>query len=298
MMSDVLEWHMLWAAALRSTLLSLAILLAGCNTLHGTPVRYQAAADIVKKIDLSTDDLADLQASTSKDERNRLQNKAIAVIDQWFHQFVRDLNASRADSSAGAAGATLGAATAATFVESVKAKTNYALFGAAVVGAFGIVDRSYFYEKTVPALVAGMGAARARLLLRMKSGQRQGVEDYDGTTALADLEDYYSAGTILAAISEITTSADADKKESLDQIRQLDSPTDTEVTRRKAITTAIWAINDASLDKAKGVAKSLGLKEPMTAKEARSVLLTEHRNATPPRRDALEKALRAAGLLK
>jgi hypothetical protein len=286
------------AGVLRGALLSLVVSLAGCATLHGNPVRYQAAAEIVKKIDLSTDDLADLQASTAKDERNRLQNKAIAVIDQWFHQFVRDLSANRTDSSASTAAATLGAATAATFVESVKAKTNYALFGAAVVGGFGIVDRSYFYEKTVPALVAGMGAARARVLLRIKSSQRQGVEDYDGTTALADLEDYYTAGTILSAISEITSTADADKKESLEQVRQLDSPTDAEITRRKAITTAIWAINDASFDKAKNVAKALGLKEPMTAKEARTVLLSEHRNATPPRRDALEKALKSAGLMK
>ena len=176
----------------------------GCSTIRGTPIRYQQSSEIVSSINLTAGDLAGLQAASSEAERNQLQSKAIAVIDQQFHQFVRELVADRSDSSAAVAGTTLGASTAGAFVDSVKAKTNYALFAAGVVGAFGIVDKSYFYEKTVPALVAAMGAARATVLVRIKSSQRDALGAYDGTAALADLEDYFSAGTVLAAIAEIT----------------------------------------------------------------------------------------------
>lgn len=286
-------------AASRALLMAALLLLAGgCSTLRGTPVRYQPAAEIVAKINLVPQDLADLQAAASETERNQLQNKAMAVIDQQFHQFVRDLMADRSDASAAAAGTTLGASTAGAFVDSVKAKTNYALFAAGVVGAFGIVDKSYFYEKTVPALVAAMGAARANVLLRIRSSQRDAIGAYDGTAALADLEDYYSAGTVLAAIAEITARADGDKKAALDELRSLEVPGDAEIARRKQISSAIFAISDASMDKAKKALVQLALPEQKTAKEARVALLKALRPPTPERIALVEKALKDNGLLK
>lgn len=278
-------------------LLALA-LASGCSTLRGTPTRYQPTAEVVSRINLSAQDLADLQAAGSEVERNLLQNKAIAVIDLQFHQFVRDLMADRSDASAAAAGTTLGASTAGAFVDSVKAKTNYALFAAGVVGAFGIVDKSYFYEKTVPALVAAMGAARAQVLVRMRGSQRDPLGAYDGTAALADLEDYFSAGTVLSAIAEITARADSDRKASLAEVRALELPSDAEITRRKTISGAIFAIDDAGLDKARKALVALGLPEQKTAKEARAALLKALRPPTPERIGQVEKALKDNGLLK
>lgn len=286
------------SAAFRLLVMTLAMLLGACSTIRGTPVRYQSSAEIVKGINLTPEDLTELQAATAKADRDRLQSKAIAVIDQQFHQFVRDLAADRADSSAAAAGTTLGASTAGAFVDSVKAKTNYALFAAGVVGAFGIVDKSYFYEKTVPALVAAMGASRARVLLKIRTSQGESLQTYDGTAALADLEDYFAAGTVLSAIADIAARADTEKQAALDKVRELDVPTDAEIARRQATRDAIWAITDASLDKAKKAAAALGLAEPKTAKEARTALLKEFRGGTPARRAAVEKAVKDAGLAK
>lgn len=281
-------------------LMGLAVLLlaTGCSTLRGTPTRYQPTADVVSKINLVPQDLADLQAADTELDRNLLQNKAIAVIDLQFHQFVRDLMADRSDASAAAAGTTLGASTAGAFVDSVKAKTNYALFAAGVVGAFGIVDKSYFYEKTVPALVAAMGAARANVLVRIRGSQRDTIGAYDGTAALADLEEYFSAGTVLAAIAEITARADSDKKASLDEVRALEVPSDAEITRRKQISGAIFAINDASMDKAKKALAQLGVPEQKTVKDTRAALLKALRPPTPERIALVEKALKDNGLLK
>lgn len=272
---------------------------AGCSTMRGTPVRYQTSAATIEKIDLTADDLANLQAVGNERERNLYQNKAIAVIDLQFHQFVRDLAADRADSATAVAGTTLGASTAGAFVDSVKAKTNYALFAAGIVGAFGIVDKNYFYEKTVPALVAAMGASRAAVLVRMRSSQRELISSYDGTAALSDLEEYYAAGTLLAAISEITSKADADKKSALAEVRALEVPSDTEIERRRKLTAAIQAINDQSMPAAKKALSALGgSQQPATPKDARLALLRAMRPPTSENLDKVDKALKAAGLLK
>jgi len=276
----------------------LLVVATGCSTIRGVPTRYQESDAIVKSIALVADDLARLQAATSESERNRLQNKAIAVIDLQFYQFVRELMANRADSSAAAAGTTLGSSLVGVFVDSAKAKTNYALFSAGVIGAFGIVDKNYFFDKTVPALVAAMGAARATSLIRIKTSQRDAIETYGGTAALADLEDYFSAGTILAAISEITARSESDKLTALNEVRSLEVPTDAEITRRKIIRRSIFAIDDLTIDKAKKAIAALGLLEPKTAREARAALFGALRPATPERISIVEQALKDSGLLK
>lgn len=281
-----------------AVVLLLALASSGCSSLRGTPVRYQATGAIVTAIDLTPAEVAELAVASDPVERNRLQNKALAVIDLQFHAFVRDLAADRADSSAVVAGTTLGASTAGAFVESVKAKTNYALLAAGLVGAFGIVDKNYFYEKTVPALVAGMRAARATVLLRIRQGQVVALEGYDGVSALQDLEDYYAAGTVLAAITEVTASAEARAAEAMSEVRALEVPTEVEIAQRKTLTSAIHGIKDApAMAKGNAALKALGLTEQSTPLATRQALVKALRPRTKERIAIVEKAVKAAGLL-
>lgn len=279
------------------TLILAVLTLGGCSSLRGVPQRYQPTAAIVASIQLTADDLAALQASTSEAERNRLQNKAIAVIDLNYHQFVRELVGDRQDMATASGGIALGAATAGAFVESVAAKTNYALLSALAIGAFGIIDRNYYYEKTVPALVAAMGAARASQLLRMREGQGTSVDVYNGVAALADLEDYFSAGTILAAISDITARADSERQTALEQVRTLEVPSDTEIAQRRSLSRAILAIDEQSLSKGKSALSALGQAPPPSLKETRLALLRMLRPPTPERLKAVQDALKGAGLM-
>lgn len=284
-----------------ATLLSIVVVAAasaGCSSLRGTPQRYAEPDAIVDSIKLSADEVAALQSATTREERNLYQNKAIAVVDVRFHQFTRQLTADRADMSAGTAGATLAASTAGAFVESTAAKTNYALFAAGVVGAFGIVDKNYYYEKTVPALVAGMNAARANVLVRMRQGQAETIADYTGVMALADLEDYFTAGTILAAVAEITARAESDKQKALTEVRALSVPSDDEIARRTKLRDAIFAIDAKSLDKANKALVKLGGTEQKTDKEVRLALLRTMRPPTAKQLTAVEAALAENGLLK
>lgn len=279
-------------------LILLALIVSGCTTLHGNPVRYVAPDAAVESINFTADELGLLTEASSREERNRLQAKAMAVIDLRFHAFVRDLAANRADSSTAVAGTTLGASTAGAFVSSVKAKTNYALFSAGIIGAFGIVDKNYFYEKTVPALVAGMRAARASVLLRIRQSQSEELENYDGASALNDLEDYYAAGTLLAAIAEITVKAEADTTDTLTQVRQLIVPTQGQMDVRRKISTAIFSIKEqVDVDKGNQALKSLNLPPQTSPKETRAALVKALQPRTPDRIATVEKALKNAGLI-
>lgn len=279
-------------------ILLLALIMGACSTFRGTPARYQNTDDIVTKIDLTAQELANLSQSVDRTERNRLQNRALAVIDLRYNAFVRDLASDRADSSAALAGTTLAASTAGAFVDSVKAKTNYALFGAATIGAFSIVDKNYYFEKTIAALVAGMRAARANALLRIRQRQNEEVGTYDGVSALQDVEDYYTAGTLLAAITEITTRAEADANAAIAEIRVLEVPTDSEIDRRQKITNAIYSIKD-DITMAKGniALKSLGLLQQANPKETREALVKALQPRTKERIALVEKELKSAGLL-
>jgi hypothetical protein len=285
------------ARTLLAAMLLAALAASGCSSLRGVPARYQPTAAIVESIRLTPADLAELQAATDEAERNRLQNKAVAVIDLNYHQFVRELVGDRQDMSAAAAGVALGAATAGAFVDSVAAKTNYALLAATAIGAFGIVDRNYYYEKTVPALVAAMGAARANMLLRIRTSQRDPIDVYNGVAALADLEDYFTAGSILAAISEITTRADGDKQAALDQVRVLEVPTDADIALRRGLSRAILAIDEQTLPKGKAALATLKQAETRTVKETRLALLRMMRPPTTERLKAVQDALTSAGLM-
>jgi hypothetical protein len=273
-------------------------LLGACSSFRGVPVRYASADAVVQAINLTPEELATLQSASSEQERNQLQNKGLAVIDQRFHQFVRDLAADRADAATTESALALGSAAAAAFVDNVAAKTNYALFGATMVGAFGIINKNYFYEKTVPALVASMGAARANALVRIRTSQGDSINAYNGVMALADLEEYFTAGTFLAAISEITSRADSDKQLALTEIRSLEVPSDAEISRRRSISSAILAINEQSLEKGKKALNVLGLVEQKTVKDTRLALLRAMRPPTREKLDQVQKALAEAGLAK
>src|SRR5262245_10336233 len=94
---------------------------SGCSTLHGVPARYQPTAAIVESIKLTADDVAKVAMAETQAERNLYQNKAIAVVDLNFHQFVREVTGLREDVTAGTATTALVLSTTGALVNSAAA---------------------------------------------------------------------------------------------------------------------------------------------------------------------------------
>lgn len=244
-----------------------------CSSMHGVPTRYQDTAATVTAISLTPKDLADLVVSIDRTERNALMHRAMSVIDLRFHELVRGLNGDRQDAAALTSYAGIGFNTAGTLVSNVAAKTNYAA-AAAVAGALlGVTEKQYYFEKTMPALVAAMSAARAVVEVKLRRGMQDDVEQYPGSLALAQLEEYFSAGTVLAAISQVTKAAETEKAVQVEEVERILAITDDQIVERREIASAIGSIKVANLQAGNDVLKSLGLAEKATAPEVRKALI-------------------------
>lgn len=259
---------------------ALLVGLAGCSSMHGVPVRYQDTTATVTAIDLKPADLANLVTADSTNTRNAILNKAIGVIDLRFHELVRAVSGDRQDSAAITSYGNVAFNTAGTLVGSVAAKTNYAAAAAVSSALLGVTEKQYYFDKTLPALVAAMTAARATVEERLRNGMQQDIYEYPGSLALADLESYFSAGTLLAAISNITKRAEQDSADKLDDVRGISAVSGEELAERRAIRDAIGSINPNSLQLGRDALKAAGLADKQTVTDVRKTLLDYYRTQT------------------
>ena len=101
--------------------------------------------------------------------------------------------------------------------------TSQALSAASggVTGARASYDKEALYSKTLPVLMAQMVAQRNTVLARIRQQESLDANKYPLTRGLADVEDYYQAGTIPGAITQLansTGSQDKAAQEKLDNI--------------------------------------------------------------------------------
>jgi hypothetical protein len=252
---------------------AVAASLTACTSMHGVPVRYQDTSATVTAISLTPQDLANLVSSVDKGERNKIMHRAMSVVDLRFHELVRSLNGDRQDSAALTSYAGIGFNTAGTLISSVAAKTNYAAAAAVSSALLGVTEKQYYFEKTMPALVAAMSAARSTVEVKLRRGMQEEVEQYPGSLALAQLEEYFSAGTVLAAISQVTKAAETEKSTQEVEVERILATTDDQILERREISAAIGGIKIANLQAGNDVLKALGLPEKTTALEVRQALI-------------------------
>jgi hypothetical protein len=104
-------------------------------------------------------------------------------------------------------------------------KVVLSAISAGVVGSKTSIDKHYFYEKTVPALIAAMNAQRKVVLERILIGMKGGLEDYSFEQALSDVYEYYQAGTFMGAVMAIQSDSGAKEKKADEKILMLTRPT-------------------------------------------------------------------------
>jgi hypothetical protein len=89
---------------------------------------------------------------------------------------------------------------------------------AGVTGARSAYGKDVLYDKTLPVIIAQMVAQRQTVLVRIREGETQGANAYPLTRGLADLEEYYNAGTIPGAISNLAINVGAQSKEAQEKL--------------------------------------------------------------------------------
>lgn len=193
---------------------------------------------------------ADNDPTKLKTARNKYLTARLVLIDLEYVVFVRSITRDRQllDSSSDILIMSLNLAGAGT--ASAAAKTILHSLSAGITGSKITLDRDFFYEKTVPALVAAMNAERAKARINLLEGMKRESDEYPFHQGVIDTQLYYEAGTFLGAISGIQESASVSETASKIKIEEIKDKSQGHYDILRAITTRIPKLQPADLDAA------------------------------------------------
>jgi hypothetical protein len=286
-------------------LVCMVILLTGCVTgFRGAPTP-PFDPKLVEKGEFadSTNLFHELVNAQDAEARNRVALKLLALVDIRYSDFRHNLAANKKHSAAATDALLLAMNIAGGLTTSVGVKDNYLAFSALLQGGSSIYDRDYMFDQTLTALVAQMDANRkAKLLdIRMAMGSRS-IDEYPGQMALADILDYYHAGTLTGAVAGVQRTAAKQEAEAGESLRELSAPTLEEIKhlrkgsqRLDQMVDALTTTQQADLQQfllRKGIASATG--KP-TGALLKRWLAELYKRQFPGQPDKLISELRTAG---
>lgn len=214
------------AIVCRRVLLPAAVvLLAGCQTVRnggGPEPSFDIHTDLQALAERyqNASSIAAFYKDPTRHARDDFVTGRLVAMDLRYIQFIRGLTSDKQQIDSATDAATMTMNLLGTIVSGARAKTNLAAVAAGVGGIRTNVDKHFYYEKSVEALVATMNAQRKEVLVRILGGLQQDIDAYPFTQAVTDLHDYYSAGTLNGAIVGIQQQA-VQKEDAANQKIQL-----------------------------------------------------------------------------
>ncbi len=201
----------------------LAMSLSGCASIRGGPGRI-TADDAVKYAPVcpSDDDLKSRPATESEAAyRDRIIHKCISIIDGKYDDYVQGLSVDRTTTDLVTEVGAQALTGVASVAKGARVAAKLSAGSAFLLGVNGVVNKDLFYKQTLPAIIASMDTQRTRVLTVIIESQ---VKDPDAKIytlahAGADISRYQRAGNMLAAIRELTTSANDSAQTAADQLK-------------------------------------------------------------------------------
>ena len=203
------------------------ILVAGCSGIRGFPDRsYNTTEELAalsryqSETALTTFDASDDAARgglTKEGWRNEVLEARIEDMNLQFTRFEQSLYEQGIGFGVGTDWIVL-ALSGAGAVVTGGASNALSAASAGVTGARSAYGKDVLYDKTLPVIIAQMVAQRQTVLVRIREGETQGANAYPLTRGLADLEEYYNAGTIPGAISNLAINVGAQSKEAQEKL--------------------------------------------------------------------------------
>ncbi len=195
-------------------MLAVTILTSGCetyNNIQGYPAQRSDVGKQIKVLSgiLNNTDLWRIDCEKDKVARNAYINNAMVLTDLEYNQMIRRLGGFKkgvdaaeeiAVGAMGAAGAIVGGGTSQILSAAVAATTAVAVS----------VDKTYFYNSTMPTMISAMNAQRKKVYADIAVGLNTPYSGYSVWTAYDALQSYYYAGSLDGAQSSIN--ADSGKK--------------------------------------------------------------------------------------
>ena len=240
----------------------LIVALGGCTT-----IRHGGAPEPSFDVDADLAELAkefgergkivDFYTKPSQAERDKFIVGRLTMMNIRYIQFVRSITADKQLLDSAAQMLVLGLSLAGASVSAASTKTVLAAIAAGVTGSKEIIDKNYYYERTIPALVAQMNAERKKALIPLLTGMSNSLDLYRFDQAVTDLHNYYFAGTFTGAIQAIQADAAA-KEQRLDQvIARLQPLSEPDIVTKASLTHAIGRLQPGDLAKAQQAIRNL-----------------------------------------
>lgn len=244
----------------------------------------------------------ELVDATSAAQRNQLLQRRLIMIDAAYVEFISTLRRQKTVTDLATSLAGLAIGVAGTLADGVAAKTNYAAAGTLLTGGAAVVDQTLYYEQTVIALVAAMDANRAAVRANILRSMNQDLANYAADDAYADLQTYERAGTLLAAIAYVQSTAKQAKDVSDGEIRDIVALTPVQYDAKVCNTRSLFKNNPkrtaANLMSAAG---TLGLSVPADTQADANAIAAQisqlNRDADADGVGRINAALGSAGVL-
>ena len=154
----------------------------------------------------------------AKAVRNDVLENALPFIDAAYVDFITDLQAGRDRTNFVADVVELGTTAA---VGITKGQRPLQILGVALTAFRGgrrSADLNFFKEQTTPVLITKMDGNRARVRATILTREQAGVDDYPLGAAISDIVDYYNAGTLVRAFTELQKDTALQTRQSEDNV--------------------------------------------------------------------------------
>lgn len=178
---------------------------SGCASYRGYPERYSDIESDLKGLaaNFSTEKISACEQMKARDCRDFIVNSAVRAVDLQFDLFRQQLFRSSGALNLGSDLAVLGLSAAGALIVPATTKGVLAGISGFVTGSKASIDKNLLFDKTVLVMLGRMEALRKEAFLTLQRGLVTDWESYPLSAALVDVEAYYAAGTIPAAISSI-----------------------------------------------------------------------------------------------
>lgn len=217
-----------------ASLFSCVLLLSACQSnMTGTapssnPIKGRKSAMIATLFGKNGQDSFENRYATAQDNfpaRDRLVTDLLLLADLNFQDYKQELNARVSGADFGTSAAVLTMNAISTVSGTTAVKTTIAALTTALTGAKSEFNRSILHDKALPSLIAQMQAARAKqnavIMKSLAASRKTGDHlQYPIGEAVRDVLGYYSAGTLVGALAELSTSAAAEEKAAVDSVKK------------------------------------------------------------------------------
>jgi len=174
--------------------------------------------------------------------RNELIENALPFIDSAYIDFITDIQAGRDRTNFIADLVELGASAAIGITNGERPLQILGVGLTAIRGGRRSADANFYKDTATPILISKMDGNRAKVRATILSRETKPVTEYPLGAAVADIVDYYNAGTLVRAFTELAKDTAVQTQASEDQVLRLKGVTISRVATEAEVVDAKEAL--------------------------------------------------------